>query len=240
MPRHAEWKAELPATLEAVDRFCIEFRSWRDAACGEIDGFTVELMLRELLNNAVVHGCSFNPDKRVACHLRAKPGRLVISIRDEGEGFDWAGRGDCESALESPNGRGLEIIKQFSHSFRFNRKGNSITLIKRFTGSTNRNPAMNSNEMTEVAVRPDADLVASKVPELRSKLRGLVESGAQLVTLDLAGVRMVDSTGIGLLISLHNSLKKSGGRVDVINASKDILALFRTMRIHQHMAVSGE
>jgi anti-anti-sigma regulatory factor len=50
---------------------------------------------------------------------------------------------------------------------------------------------------------------------------------------------MVDSTGIGLLISAHNSLKKAGGDLTVIHASKDILDLFRTMRIHQHFSVSG-
>ena len=50
---------------------------------------------------------------------------------------------------------------------------------------------------------------------------------------------MVDSAGIGLLISAHNSLKKAGGELAVIHASSDILALFRTMRIHQHFSVSG-
>jgi anti-anti-sigma regulatory factor len=50
---------------------------------------------------------------------------------------------------------------------------------------------------------------------------------------------MVDSAGIGLLISAHNSLKKAGGELTVIQVSKDILDLFRTMRIHQHFSVSG-
>jgi len=57
--------------------------------------------------------------------------------------------------------------------------------------------------------------------------------------MDLAAAEMVDSAGIGLLISAHNSLKKAGGELTVIHASKDILNLFRTMRIHQHFSVSG-
>jgi anti-anti-sigma factor len=50
---------------------------------------------------------------------------------------------------------------------------------------------------------------------------------------------MVDSSGIGLLISAHNSLKKVGGQLAVIHASADVLELFQTMRMHQHFSVSG-
>ncbi len=92
---------------------------------------------------------------------------------------------------------------------------------------------------SEIVVRPDTDLVASRVPELRAKLRELAAAGTRNMTLDLAGVQMIDSTGIGLLVAVHNSLTKAGGKVDVINASKDILSLLRAMRIHQHMTVSG-
>jgi anti-anti-sigma regulatory factor len=67
----------------------------------------------------------------------------------------------------------------------------------------------------------------------------MLAGGTVHLTLDLAGTRMVDSTGIGLLISAHNSLKKAGGDLTVIHASKDILDLFWTMRIHQHFSVSG-
>jgi anti-anti-sigma factor len=88
-------------------------------------------------------------------------------------------------------------------------------------------------------VRPDGDLVAANLPALRAKLRDIVAAGTQQLTLDLADTRMVDSAGIGLLISAHNSLKKTGGALTVIHASKDILELLRTMRIHQHLTVSG-
>jgi anti-anti-sigma factor len=101
---------------------------------------------------------------------------------------------------------------------------------------------MNENLISQEAtavVKPNGDLVAAHLPELRSQLREIVASGIVRLTLDLAGAQSVDSAGIGLLISAHNSMKKAGGELSVIHASKDILELLRTMRIHQRISVSG-
>ena len=39
------------------------------------------------------------------------------------------------------------------------------------------------------------------------------------MSIDFSDVQMVDSTGLGLLISAHNSMRKVGGRLAVIHAS---------------------
>lgn len=96
-----------------------------------------------------------------------------------------------------------------------------------------------SPELKAEVVQPEGDLTAAKLPAFRSRLREIVASGVLRLTVDLSGVRSVDSSGIGLLVAAHNSLKKSGGELAVIHASKDILDLLRTMRIHQHFSVSG-
>jgi anti-anti-sigma factor len=90
----------------------------------------------------------------------------------------------------------------------------------------------------EAIVHPAGDVVAERVPELRSALREAMANGVREMTIDFGAVRMVDSTGLGLLISAHNSISKAGGRLAVIHASKEILELFRSMRIHQHFPVS--
>lgn len=101
------------------------------------------------------------------------------------------------------------------------------------------NHELKLQEITTAVLRPEGDLVSPKLPALRDKLREMVASGIVHMTIDLAGTQMVDSAGIGLLISAHNSLKKAGGELSVIHASKDILDLFRNMRMHQHFAISG-
>jgi len=95
-------------------------------------------------------------------------------------------------------------------------------------------------ENNKAMVQPSGDtIVAATIPELRVTMRGIVEEGIRDLTIDLAGVRMVDSSGLGLLIAAHNSLRKVGGQLAVINASTDLLELFRSMRMHQHFSVSG-
>ncbi len=103
---------------------------------------------------------------------------------------------------------------------------------------------MNNDEMTASKVnaavaKPDGDLVAARLPGLRARLTKMVAAGVLHLTLDLENVRSIDSAGIGLLVSAHNSLRKAGGELAVIHASKDILELFHAMRIHQHFSVSG-
>ena len=98
-----------------------------------------------------------------------------------------------------------------------------------------------TREGNKAVLRPGGeDLVAASLPELRSKMRAAVAEGVRELVVDLSDVRMVDSSGIGLLISAYNSLRKVGGRLAVIHASSEILELFQTMRMHQHFSVSGE
>lgn len=97
-----------------------------------------------------------------------------------------------------------------------------------------------TRQQQEAIVRPEGNgIVAATSDELRSKLRGLIEDGVRRLALDLAEVVMVDSSGIGLLIAAHNSLRKAGGHMEVIHATPEILELFQSMRMHQHFPISG-
>jgi anti-sigma B factor antagonist len=97
-----------------------------------------------------------------------------------------------------------------------------------------------TREDNKAVIRPAGDkIVAATIPELRLKMRGIVEDGVQELVIDLTDVHMVDSSGIGLLISAYNSMRKLGGRFAVIHASPELLELFQTMRMHQHFSVTG-
>jgi anti-sigma regulatory factor (Ser/Thr protein kinase) len=128
----SDLRLELPSTLEAIERFCAEFEIWREGACPKVDAFAVELLLREALTNSVVHGCAGDPRKSICCVLRAKRDRLLIGVQDKGAGFDWRSAWDRKADPTDTHGRGIEIFRRYAEAVRFNSKGNSVTLIKKF------------------------------------------------------------------------------------------------------------
>jgi anti-sigma regulatory factor (Ser/Thr protein kinase) len=127
-----ELRVKLPATLEAIESFCVQFQHWRGVACSELDAFSSELLLREALTNSVMYGGSEGAREGISCVLRVKRGRLIIAIRDGGKGFDWRAAWDGQADAEETHGRGMEIFRLYANLVRFNPKGNSVTLIKRF------------------------------------------------------------------------------------------------------------
>ena len=51
---------------------------------------------------------------------------------------------------------------------------------------------------------------------LRDAIRKLAESGKTKLLLNLAGVKYVDSTGIGELIASYTTVKRSGGQLKLL------------------------
>ena len=96
-----------------------------------------------------------------------------------------------------------------------------------------------SPDSGRTVAEPGGDLVAARVPAFRARLSAMVAAGTRHLTLELACVRSIDSVGIGLLVAVHNSLRKAGGELKLIHVSQDILALLQAMRINQHFSISG-
>ncbi len=97
------------------------------------DVFAVHLAVEEAIVNAIVHGNKLDPAKkvRVACEVSAD--RVLVSITDEGSGFNPATIPDCtaDDRLEAPGGRGVMLMKSFMTRIDYNAKGNAVELEKR-------------------------------------------------------------------------------------------------------------
>jgi serine/threonine-protein kinase RsbW len=230
-----------------------------DLACREADWvlrghglqerlFAVQLLLRETLNNAVIHGNGLDARKMVGCELDLSGGAILLSVNDEGEGFDWRRHYPPEeddpllSELGDPelstSGYGMRILENYADEAHFNDKGNVIT-IRIFNveeGAVHMSTIQRVDQ--RAVVRPVNNIVVSQVQQLRGELKQLIEDGVREVVVDLAQVLMIDSIGLGVLIATHNSLKKVGGLLAVENASRDLFDLFRSMRLTQHFSVT--
>ena len=92
----------------------------------------------------------------------------------------------------------------------------------------------------KVIVKPGKDIVSALAAQLRQEFKDLVAGGATEIAVDLSGVAVIDSVGLGLLISVHNSLSKANGKFEVIKASKNLQELFKNMRLDKHFTVRGD
>jgi serine/threonine-protein kinase RsbW len=87
--------------------------------------------LSEALINAILHGNAQNPEKKVYINLEViENKRLVFTVTDEGNGFDFNNIPDptAPENLENLSGRGIYIIKKLADQCIFNSKGNELEL----------------------------------------------------------------------------------------------------------------
>jgi serine/threonine-protein kinase RsbW len=127
-PADPSFARSLPSRLDAIDSVCDELRARLVAAGLEQKAFAVELVAREFLNTAVLHGNRCNPSKRV--RVRFDIGRRFIRLRiaDSGPGFSTRrARWRLPSGLEV-GGRGLAIGARYADRVSFNRLGNQVSL----------------------------------------------------------------------------------------------------------------
>ena len=88
------------------------------------------ISLTEAVNNAIIHGNKLNVKKFVDIQCREKQKKVIISISDEGLGFNPNNLKDPTLAenLECCGGRGVFIMKQLSDKVRFLNNGRTIEL----------------------------------------------------------------------------------------------------------------
>ncbi len=86
--------------------------------------------LSEVVINAIVHGNKLDPDKRVIVNADIESRRIVWTVTDEGEGFDYNNLADptAPENLENLTGRGVFIVKHLADQCIFNTKGNEVEL----------------------------------------------------------------------------------------------------------------
>jgi serine/threonine-protein kinase RsbW len=128
-----EMRRTLPATLQAAEEFFVDFKQKSQLLYTSKSHFTAELLVREALTNAIVHGCHEDPSKQVRCVLRLTSRRLVIAVEDDGDGFDWRAASCNLAGASDYSGRGLEILRKYGSRVRFKERGNGVTIVKRFT-----------------------------------------------------------------------------------------------------------
>ena len=112
--------------------------SLRRLACDDDTRYWVGIAVREAVANAIKHGNHLDPGKKVEIDLRVEGEDLIVSVLDEGNGFDPGGVADPlePENLLKPDGRGIFYMGKFMDGVEYRFRdggGTEVTLRKRIT-----------------------------------------------------------------------------------------------------------
>ncbi|MFH1665596.1 MAG: ATP-binding protein [Candidatus Omnitrophota bacterium] len=96
--------------------------------------FDIHVSFEEAVRNAMVHGNKRDPDKKVTVETEVKEKSVLITVEDEGEGFDDSLLPDptLDENLLKEGGRGVYLIKHLMDEVRYENGGRKIVMIKYF------------------------------------------------------------------------------------------------------------
>jgi serine/threonine-protein kinase RsbW len=94
--------------------------------------FGVKLALEEALTNAIKHGNKLDSKKKVRVTARVSPRRLVVTVEDEGPGFNRNGVPNplLDENLEKCSGRGILLIESYMDEVQWSNNGRCLRMIK--------------------------------------------------------------------------------------------------------------
>jgi len=90
-------------------------------------------------------------------------------------------------------------------------------------------------ERDSVRVAPVGELDLATVDKLRAEVDRLRESGFTDITLDLRGVRFLDSTGLRLVLELDAAAREAGQQLALIRGSEIVQRIFVVTQVAERL-----
>jgi anti-sigma B factor antagonist len=89
----------------------------------------------------------------------------------------------------------------------------------------------------DTVLRIEGVLDAVTAPELRPMLDTVVAERRMTVIVDLSALRLIDSSGVGAIVSLFKRAKAYGGQVTISGLKDQPLAIFRLLRLDRVFSI---
>jgi anti-sigma B factor antagonist len=83
----------------------------------------------------------------------------------------------------------------------------------------------------DTILRIEGVLDAVTAPEIRPTIDALIAEKRMSIHVDLTALRLIDSSGVGAIVSLFKRAKAYGGLVTVKGLKDQPLAIFRLLRL---------
>lgn len=229
---------KLSSRMELVDRTISEGSNFfRKHDIHKYDN--LEILLRELLVNAVEHGNKNDITKTIDCEIACldDKNRFEITIKDQGEGFDTASIGlDTRQDPTQTRGRGYSIINAYADEIQFENNGSTVKVFVTLSGETTYDMRQNGNECV---ITPSGDITAGNADKLRWILVDMLNKKVSSFVINCLNVGSIDSVSLSMLINFHKLLLESESecRITFNNVNRDINSLFVMTRMNEIFTV---
>lgn len=87
---------------------------------------TILMPVLQAVENAIVHGNGSDPNKQVVVETQDCFGGILLSVEDQGNGFDYTQYGDLP--LEDGKGEGIFLMKALSDQLTFLKNGRRVEM----------------------------------------------------------------------------------------------------------------
>jgi anti-sigma B factor antagonist len=85
------------------------------------------------------------------------------------------------------------------------------------------------NDVTVIEV--EGQLIVGNRNELKNKVLEKIELGEQTFVIDFANTAYIDSSGLGVLVSLSKNIREHGGELRLSSLSEDLRTLFELTKL---------
>jgi len=89
----------------------------------------------------------------------------------------------------------------------------------------------------DTVIRIEGVLDAVTAPEIRPLVDSLIRDQRMAVGVDLAALRLIDSSGVGVIVSLYKRAKVYGGVVKITGLRDQPLTIFKLLRLDKVFSV---
>ena len=80
-------------------------------------------------------------------------------------------------------------------------------------------------------VEVDGELIVGNRQELKEKVLGRLETGDRRFLIDFSSSSYIDSSGLGVLVSLSKKIREAGGSLRLAGLNEDLRTLFELTKL---------
>lgn len=209
---------------------------------GEVIGNQVVSAFNEAFNNAVLHAYEDTPDgtpdRTIEVWLDREAACLVLQVADHGRSFDphLVAAPDLDRLPEG--GLGLYIMRSLMNEVHYQAGDPNVLKLVKYIGNRAtseetmlEHTRVDKKDVTVLSLK--GSLNALTAPEIKPDIDALVTEKRLKVAVDLAGLDLIDSSGVGAIVSLFKRLRMIGGDVKIAALRGQPKEIFRILRLEK-------